>query len=77
MINVGDIIRSYDFGKEVQPDTYMVGTIVDIVDDMIHCKTVHQYAGGNRVEKCSPIFRTPVQGASLMDDVWTRIEKIA
>lgn len=77
-LKAGDLIKSYDFGKEVRSDCYIVGRVRSITNDVISCEYVKGFFDGKvTLPEKNELFSTPVQGASLMDDVWTRIEMIA
>lgn len=77
-IKVGDVIKSYDFSKEMQPGCYMVGIVKNIDGPMIEAKIVKQFFAGEEVKRPKALedtlFRTPVQGQGMFDDRDTRIE---
>lgn len=77
-LQAGDLIKSYDFGKEVRSDCYIIGRVRSIKNNTITCDYIKGFFG-DKVTKpeTNELFSTPVQGASLMDDTWTRIELIA
>jgi len=74
-IEIGDVITSYDFGKEVQPDCYMMGRVYDMDNDFLYCEFISGQAGERGISKYEVTeFKTPLPGNCMMDDVWTRIE---
>jgi hypothetical protein len=77
-LKAGDLIKSYDFGKEVRSDCYIVGRVRSINNNVISCDYIKGFFDGKvTIPEENELFSTPVQGASLMDDTWTRIELIA
>jgi hypothetical protein len=79
-IKVGDLIKSYDFSKELRPDCYMIGLVKNINGPMIECKIVKQFFAGEVIERPEALkdalFHTPMQGKGMFDDRDTRIELI-
>jgi hypothetical protein len=77
-LKTGDLIKSYDFGKEVRSDCYMVGRVRSVNNNVISCDYVKGFFADKVViPEQNELFSTLIQGASLMDDTWTRIEMIA
>ena len=80
-LKAGDLIKSYDFPKELQPGCYMVGIVESVDGNWIEAKIIKQFFAGEKVERpealSNTLFRTPVQGAGMFDDRDTRIEMIA
>jgi len=81
MMNVkaGDLIKSYDFSKEMQPGCYMVGLVKSLSGEIVHCEMIKSFFDGEEYEHPNKDggFRTMVQGAGFFDDRDTRIEVIA
>ena len=80
-VKAGDMIKSYDFSKELRPDTYMIGLVENVTEQMIECKIVEQVFAGDVIERpealSDALFRTPKQGLGMFDDRDTRIELVA
>jgi hypothetical protein len=71
-VQIGSIVKSYDFSKEQHPDYYIIGVVTEIKGDALHCDTAYQYSDGP-VEKFDKTFIAYKQGASDMDDLYTRL----
>lgn len=76
-IKAGDLIKSYDFAKELQPGCYMVGLVTDITDGVITAKLVKAFFDGKEYDHVAKEFKTVSQGMGFFDDRDTRIELIA
>jgi len=74
MIQVGDIIKSYDFSNRT--DCYVIGHVNHIANDMIHATVVKAVSLGETYRFPDTEFCTPVLGLGMFDDLWTRIEVI-
>jgi hypothetical protein len=72
-IQIGSIIRSYDF--TFNHDYYFVGEVTKIEGDYIYCNTLAQFRAMIEVEitEKNSTFRTVRQGAMFMDDQFQRI----
>jgi len=68
---VGNIIQSFDFVCNV--DNYMIGKVIAIYDDVLHCECISQVIEGVVSEIYSPVFNTPMQGSCLLDDIFERV----
>jgi hypothetical protein len=71
-IRIGSVVKSYDFSKEQHPDYYIIGIVKKIDNDTLYCDTVYQYSDGI-VEDFHKTFIAYKQGASKMDDLYTRL----
>ena len=76
-LKAGDLIKSYDFSKEIQPGCYMVGIVKDITDGIINCEMIKSFFDGKVYDHASKEFTTVSQGMGWFDDRDTRIELIA
>ena len=80
-LKAGDVIKSYDFSKELHPETYMMGVVQSVEGDWIEAKVIAQLFAGDVVERPealkNALFRTPLQGKGMFDDRDTRIELVA
>jgi len=78
-LNTGDLIKSYDFSKEMQPGCYMVGLVESVKDGIIECKMVKSFFAGEEYDHPNKEggFKTLVQGMGFFDNESTRIEMIA
>jgi len=78
-VKAGDLIKSYDFSKEMQPGCYMVGLVKSLSGEIVHCEMIKSFFDGEEYEHPNKDggFRTMVQGAGFFDDRDTRIEVIA
>jgi hypothetical protein len=72
-IQIGSIIRSYDF--HFVNDYYFVGEVTKIEGDYIYCNTLAQFRAMEEQEitEKNSTFRAVKQGAMLMDDEFQRI----
>jgi len=78
-IKAGDLIKSYDFAKELQPGCYMIGIVTDIEDDgILVCDMVKSVFDGKEYDHPHKEFgfKTLKQGLGMFDDRDTRIELI-
>jgi hypothetical protein len=71
-VQIGSIVKSYDFSKEQHPDYYIIGVVTKIQGDTLYCDTAYQYSDGT-VEDFSKTFIAYKQGSSKMDDIYTRL----
>jgi len=76
-LKAGDLIKSYDFSKEMQPGCYMVGLVEEVTETSIACKMIKSFFDGKEYDHVSKEFRTVPQGMGFFDDRDTRIELIA
>ena len=67
-MKVGSVIKSLDFNGVT--DCYMVGRVVDVLDDFILCDTVKIVFDGEElpIKETRRQFRTVKQGLMFMDD---------
>lgn len=67
-MQVGNTILSYDFNGIT--DTFMIGKIVDIIDDFILCDTIKIVWEGveQPIKESRRKFRTVKQGCMFMDN---------
>ncbi len=69
-LQIGTIVKSYDFPGIT--DCYIIGRVVNIEEDMLSCEVIKQVSCGK--EKVGhKTFRTPMQGAMMMDDKFERV----
>lgn len=68
---VGNIIKSFDFPGNV--DNYMIGKVIAIYDDVLHCECISQVIEGVISEINSPVYNTPMQGSCILDDKFERV----
>lgn len=74
-VKVGDIVKFYDYGKESEPNCYVVGKVNKIKDRMITAEILKQVTLGSIVKSTiGSNFDTPVKGMHEMDRKLTRIE---
>jgi len=76
-IKAGDLIKSYDFSKELQPGCYMIGLVEESTESLIRCKLVKFVFNGEVSGHPAKEFSTIPQGLGMFDDRDTRIELIA
>lgn len=80
IVKAGDLIKSYDFAKEIQPGCYMIGLVKEIeADGIIVCDMIKSFFDGKAYEHPNKEFgfKTLAQGLGMFDDRDTRIEMIA
>jgi hypothetical protein len=67
-MQIGSTIKSYDFNGIM--NTYMVGRVVDLMDDFILCDTLEIVWEGVKqpIKESRRQFRTVVQGKMFMDN---------
>ena len=72
-MQVGSIIKSYDFHGLT--DCYMVGRVVDVIDDFILCDTMEIVFEGESlpIKESKRKFRTVKQGLMMRDEEFQRI----
>ena len=64
---IGNIIKALDFPGN--PNCYMIGEVVDVLDDLIRCKTL-EIIFDSELQTIRPHrreFVTPMEGSSFMD----------
>lgn len=72
-MKVGSVIKSFDFHGLT--DCYMVGRVVDVIDDFILCDTMEIVFEGESlpIKETKRQFRTVKQGCMMRDDDFQRI----
>lgn len=72
-MNVGSVIKSFDFPGVT--DCYMVGRVVDVIDDFILCDTMEYVFEGESlpIKETKRQFRTVKQGCMMFDSRFQRI----
>lgn len=68
---VGNIIKSFDFPGNV--DNYMIGKVIAIYDDVLHCECISQVIEGEVSVFNPPVYNTPMQGSCILDDKFERV----
>lgn len=71
MINVGDVIKSYDFPG--MTDCYLIGKVIDVTEHTITAKIIKAVSENKEYDIGSATFKTSVQGSGLLDDRFERI----
>lgn len=71
MIQVGEVIKSYDFPNRT--DCYIVGQVTAVSNGRIIAKVVRAVSEGKEYKFPDTEFATVEQGLGMFDDMFTRV----
>jgi len=71
-VNVGDIVKSFDFNGD--SSCYIIGEIVNIDNDLLEIRAIKRVFSDMPAKAASETYMVPMQGTMMMDnDAFQRV----